>query len=195
MELHFVDRATYRRKSEPDFQARLLDQYGPHLLLPEGGTNGWALRGCAGLGQELLSQLPQPPHTVAVACGTGGTCAGLTTTLSEYCQVLGISAPKGGFMEREIAQLLQRHTFRSWPNCMIDHDRHHGGYAKLSPELVAFMRAFTDRHGILLEPVYTGKLLFALYQMLAAGRFRAGQQIVAIHTGGLQGRAGFQDRL
>ncbi|MCB0636719.1 MAG: 1-aminocyclopropane-1-carboxylate deaminase/D-cysteine desulfhydrase [Lewinella sp.] len=195
MTLHFVDRNTYRRQAQHDFDRELWARFGPHLLLPEGGTNALALKGCADLGREILDQLPVAPTCVAVACGTGGTLAGLVTALSAHCPVLGVSALRGSFLQEEVEQLLLRYTKQRWPNWSVAHDDHHGGYAKLSPELVAFMRAFTERHGILLDPIYTGKLLFALYRRLREGAFRPDEQVVAIHTGGLQGRAGFEGRL
>ncbi|WP_242478813.1 1-aminocyclopropane-1-carboxylate deaminase/D-cysteine desulfhydrase [Hymenobacter lapidiphilus] len=190
MELHFLDRETYRRKHEPAVLAALLHDTGPAYVLPEGGSNTLALPGCAELARELLARTDF--DVLAVACGTGGTLAGLLTGLNGQRQALGISALKGAdFLRADIDQLTQQATGRTYANWELRTDYHGGGYARLTPELRQFIVDFQQRHAILLDPIYTGKLLFGLLDLAAKGHFRRGSTVVAIHTGGLQAWAGF----
>ncbi|WP_019948797.1 1-aminocyclopropane-1-carboxylate deaminase/D-cysteine desulfhydrase [Hymenobacter aerophilus] len=190
MALHFLDRETYRRKHEPDVLAELLHETGPAYVLPEGGSNVLALPGCAELAQELLTRLDF--DVLAVACGTGGTLAGLLTGLAGQRQALGLAALKGAdFLRADINQLTQQATGRTYLNWELRTDYHGGGYAKLGPALRQFIVNFRQQHGILLDPIYTGKLLWGLFDLAAKGHFRRGSTIVAVHTGGLQAWAGF----
>ncbi|WP_317172708.1 1-aminocyclopropane-1-carboxylate deaminase/D-cysteine desulfhydrase [Hymenobacter polaris] len=193
MALHYLNRATYRRRAEPDFQADLLRQYGPAYLLPEGGTNTLALRGVA----ELIPELRQ--HTnfdaLAVAVGTGGTLAGLALGLAEAnypARALGVAALKGArFLRADVDALTQAATGRVLGNYELHLGYHYGGYAKLPPELRAFIAGFRQQHGVLLDPIYTGKLLAGVLDLIALGHFARGSTVVAVHTGGLQAWAGF----
>ncbi|WP_367391582.1 1-aminocyclopropane-1-carboxylate deaminase/D-cysteine desulfhydrase [Lewinella sp. LCG006] len=187
MELHFVDRTTYRLKGESEYLRQLEDRFGKVYILPEGGTNPLAYPGCAALAEEIIAQCTEPPTHLALACGTGGTLTGLLSGLPDLNppEVIGISALKGNFMAGEIQQQLTELALNTtkWE---VHSNYHHGGYARQSPALMAFIQTFYQRHGILLEPVYTGKLFFALYALLAQGYFPAGSRVVGIHTGGLQ---------
>ena len=191
MKLHFMDRATYRLKDTPAVKLELEDRFGPHYLLPEGGTNALALKGCAELGKELLGQLEEEPHFIAVACGTGGTMAGLITSMHAHCQLFGVSALKGYFMEEEVEGILDRYTQDTYSGWLINEDYHHGGYAKTTPELLEYITEFEQELGIRLDPIYTGKLFYALDQLISHDYFPTGTRLVVIHTGGLQGWKGF----
>jgi len=193
MQLHYLDRATYRRRAEPDFLAEIQRQFGPSYLLPEGGTNALALPGVA----ELIGELRQ--HTdfdaVAVAAGTGGTLAGLALGLAEAghpARALGVAALKGGdFLRADIDALTLAATGQRLANYELHTGYHFGGYAKLPPELRAFIRQFEADYGVLLDPIYTGKLLFGVLDLVAQGHFAPGSTVVVVHTGGLQAWAGF----
>jgi 1-aminocyclopropane-1-carboxylate deaminase/D-cysteine desulfhydrase-like pyridoxal-dependent ACC family enzyme len=193
MALHYLDRATYRRRAEPDFQADLLHQYGPAYLLPEGGTNVLALRGVA----ELIPELRQYTEfdAVAVAAGTGGTLAGLALGLAEAnypARALGVAALKGAhFLRADIDALTQAAAGRTLANYELHLGYHYGGYAKLPPDLRAFIADFQQRHGVLLDPIYTDKLLAGVLDLITLGHFACGSTVVAVHTGGLQAWAGF----
>ena len=193
MALHYLDRTTYRRRAEPAFLAEAQRQFGPAYLLPEGGTNALALRGVA----ELIGELRQ--HTdfdaVAVAAGTGGTLAGLALGLAEAhypARAVGIAALKGAdFLRTEVAALVQEAAGHPLANYELHTAYHFGGYAKLPPELRAFIQDFEASHGVLLDPIYTSKLLAGVLDLIARGHFAAGSTVVAVHTGGLQAWAGF----
>lgn len=190
MELRFLDRTTYRRKQEPEVLHELLQQTGPAYVVPEGGSNALALPGCAELVTELRTLTDF--DTLCVACGTGGTLAGLVTGLHGTEQALGFAALKGAdFLRTDIDQLTQTATGRTYQNWALHTAYHGGGYAKLTPELRDFIARFQARHGVLLDPIYTGKLLVGVLDLLAQGHFRRGSTVVAVHTGGLQAWAGF----
>lgn len=193
MALHYLDRRTYRQRAEPVFLAELQQQHGPAYLLPEGGTNVLALRGVG----ELIAELRQ--HTdfdaVAVAAGTGGTLAGLAlglATAAYPARAVGVAALKGGdFLRADMEALTQAAAGRGLNNYELHLGYHFGGYAKLPAELRAFIQEFQARYGVLLDPIYTGKLLFGVLDLIAKGHFAPGSTVVAVHTGGLQAWAGF----
>jgi 1-aminocyclopropane-1-carboxylate deaminase/D-cysteine desulfhydrase-like pyridoxal-dependent ACC family enzyme len=193
MALHYLDRNSYRRRSEPDFVAEKLAEYGPAYVLPEGGTNALALPGCAELTAEIRAQVAF--DVLAVAAGTGGTLAGLVLGLVGQEQAMGVAALKNGsFLHSEVDALMQQAAGRTFSNFSLQTDYHFGGYAKYSADLLEFIRQFRARHGVLLDPVYTGKLLFGLLDLIGKGHFRRGSTVVAIHTGGLQAWAGWEAR-
>jgi 1-aminocyclopropane-1-carboxylate deaminase/D-cysteine desulfhydrase-like pyridoxal-dependent ACC family enzyme len=193
MQLRYLDRTTYRRKQEPAVLADLLRETGPAYVIPEGGSNALALPGCAELVTALQSQMPF--DYLCVACGTGGTLAGLLTGLQGAQQAVGVAALKGGeFLRQEVDALTQAATGRVFTNYDLQTGYHAGGYARFSPEILGFIRSFQERHGVLLDPVYTGKLLWAVLDLLTKEYFPAGSTVVAVHTGGLQGWAGFRQR-
>ncbi|MGH4035446.1 1-aminocyclopropane-1-carboxylate deaminase/D-cysteine desulfhydrase [Actinomycetota bacterium Odt1-20B] len=181
MRLHFVDRSTYRRKGEPETLASLLraadapDAY----VIPEGGSNSLAVRGCTALGAELRA------HTdvAAVACGTGGTLAGLAAGLGPGRRALGIPVLKGGFLGPEIAALQRQAFGAATTNWTLDERFHCGGYARTSPELTAFAQDFEDRHGLPVEPLYVAKLLHGLTALSEEGAFPPGTTVTAVITG------------
>ena len=194
MQLHFVSRQAYKQRAEPAYQQQLVEILGTSYIIPEGGTNQQALRGVA----EVWDSVPQAFDLVVTMVGTGGTLAGLALQAPQSTNLLGIMALKGyeDTMEMEIQGLLREATgfFPSAGNWRLEHDAHHGGYAKASPDLVAFVQEWPARHGFLLDPVYTGKLFYYLHHRICAGYFPRGMRILAIHTGGLQGIAGWNQR-
>ncbi|MFF4421225.1 1-aminocyclopropane-1-carboxylate deaminase/D-cysteine desulfhydrase [Streptomyces sp. NPDC001549] len=181
MRLHFVSRSEYRRKAEPQELARLVDSAGAGgaYVVPEGGSNTLALRGCAELGRELRGAA----DVVAVACGTGGTLAGLAAGLAPGQRALGVPVLAGGFLAAEIRSL-QAAAFGgpagAWT---LAEDFHHGGYARVPAELEAFAADFGSRHGLAVERIYVAKLLWALTQLTAAGAFPHGTVLAAVITG------------
>ncbi|MBC7752228.1 MAG: 1-aminocyclopropane-1-carboxylate deaminase/D-cysteine desulfhydrase [Candidatus Saccharibacteria bacterium] len=178
MQLHFISRSDYRRKADAEFIEQLKSKFGTFYLIPEGGTNALAVKGC----QEILTeQDKQDFDYVCCAVGTGGTIAGMINSSSEKQKVLGFPALKGDFLFDEIKQWTTR---SHWDLCL---DYHFGGYAKTTPELLEFIQNFQQKTNIEIEPIYTGKMLFGIFDLIARGYFTANSQILAIHTGGLQG--------
>lgn len=185
--LHFVSRADYRRKDEADFITALQSEFGDCYVIPEGGTNPLAVKGCA---EMLTPQEVADFDVVATAVGTGGTLAGLSCALAgSLAEVLGVAVVGGSDLKVKINQLTAE---RNW---QLNTDYTFGGYAKVNSELIEFVNAFYSAHHIPLEPVYTGKLLYALYDIVGSGHFPKGTRILALHTGGLQGVAAMQHRL
>ncbi|MEM6318743.1 MAG: pyridoxal-phosphate dependent enzyme [Bacteroidota bacterium] len=191
MELHFISRATYREKTSAVFIKKLRRQFGDFYLLPEGGTNELALRGCAEIVSETTDQLGETPNYWCAACGTGGTLAGVIQGLQNRGNALGFSVLKGDFHQKDIRHLLAPHHFDNW---QINTDYHFGGYAKFQPDLIEFINTFKKDHNIQLEPIYTGKLFFGLYDLIKDNYFPRGSSILAVHSGGLQGIEGFNRR-
>ena len=187
MQLHYLDRETYRRKNEPEFLKTLQKQFGNTYLIPEGGTNCLALKGCA----EVISEIQEPFDVLCCAAGTGGTSAGLLAGLNGEKQLLAFSALKGNFLHPEIDSLTQKCYGKTYKNWQLQTDYHFGGYAKTKSELFDFMQDFEAQFQILLEPVYTAKMFFGLFDLIRKDHFPKGTNIVAIHTGGLQGNTGF----
>lgn len=179
MRLHFVDRTTYRAKGSPEVLAGLLELFGDVEVIPEGGSNALAAQGCTALGRELRG------HTdvAAVACGTGGTLAGLAAGLEHGQRALGVPVLRGGFLGDAVAAL-QRDAFGGetgrWS---LDERFTFGGYARTTPELDAFATDFEDRHGLPVERVYVAKLLFALAALAEEGGFAPGTRVTAVITG------------
>lgn len=194
MRIHYVSRSEFRRKREPEMLRQLEERFGPAYVLPEGGTNASALQGVQELVAELRAQTVIEARTyVAVSCGTGGTMAGILLGMAGQGQVMGFPALKGDFMEGEVKELLASEG-ASWENWSINTAYHFGGYAKYKPELVTFMADFAQQYGIQLDPIYTSKLFFGLFDLIEKGAFEVGSKVIVVHTGGLQGIKGWEER-
>ncbi|WNB77633.1 1-aminocyclopropane-1-carboxylate deaminase/D-cysteine desulfhydrase [Methylomonas koyamae] len=185
MELRFVSRRDYRQlrgfKTCDSLPGLKPDEY----WLAEGGATALALQGVA----ESAAEIDVAFDTLAVACGTGTTLAGLIGAAPASTQLIGVAALKGGgFLTDDIAALLNRSGGADRAVWRVLTDYHCGGFARTTPQLLDFIADFQRRHAIELEPVYTGKLLYALYDLIRNGYFPAGHRIVAVHTGGLQGK-------
>lgn len=195
MELVFTSRASMRGKSESQLLSELSINPAGACVLPQGGSNCLALPGCAELVAETVSQLGgHAPDYFITACGTGATLAGIATGLTAKAKALGIAALKGGFLQKEVEKLLAACGEETSANWQVLDGFHHGGYAKWTPELIGFINDFNRKTGIPLDPIYTGKAFFAAAKLAETGFFPEGAQIVLVHTGGLQGIAGFNER-
>lgn len=194
MQLHNVDREQYRYKDDLSFIDALHQKFGDFYLIPEGGTNVLAIKGAAEIITEAESQIPDLPNFIAVACGTGGTLAGVIAGLNARSQALGVSVLKGDFLQQDVTQHLLDYKSKYYKNWQILTNYHFGGYAKFTPELIQFINNFKKNYNILLDPIYTGKLLFAIFDLIQKDFFPSNSTIVAVHSGGLQGIAGFNKR-
>lgn len=194
MEFKYVSREEYRNKTNPEFLLKLKKEYGNCFVVPEGGTNDYAVKGCS----EILADIKVEYDTVCCACGTGGTVAGLIASTTK--KVLGFPVLKGGgFLNGDIKKLLS--SFSKYYNVNIKNDNWQliteydfGGYAKIKSELIEFVKEFYKKHNIPLDLVYTGKMFYGIYDLLKNTNQLDNQTIVAIHTGGLQGNKGFEVR-
>jgi 1-aminocyclopropane-1-carboxylate deaminase/D-cysteine desulfhydrase-like pyridoxal-dependent ACC family enzyme len=181
MHLRFVSRTDYRRRADPGFLAALLPTTpfpGAHVV-PEGGSNALAARGCAELGRELR----RAADVVGVACGTGGTLAGLAAGLDDGQRAIGVPVLKGGFLGAEV-RALQTAAFGGPRGTWTLADGFHfGGYARTPPELTDFAEDFEGRHALGVERVYVAKLLYALLELTERGTFPPGTRLAAVVTG------------
>jgi len=189
MKLHYISRSKYRDKKELWLIDNLRKQFGEFYLIPEGGSNALAVKGCA----EIKTDINVPYDVISSPVGTGGTLAGLIASHDNKVCVLGFSALKGdGFLEQEVKELINDYPKKSqWS---IDYRYHFGGYAKIKPELIAFMHSFHSTHQVVLDPIYTSKMMYGLYDMIRSDEFIPGTTIIALHTGGLQGINGMEER-
>ena len=185
MVLRFVDRSTYRDKRDPATLARILREVAPEspheppYVVPEGGSNAVAVRGCVALGQELRGAA----DVVGVACGTGGTLAGLAAGLGEGQRALGVPVLKGGFLGDEIRALQEAAFGGPRGDWFLDERFHCGGYGRTTPALLAFAEDFEQRHGLPVEHLYVAKLLSGLLTLTEEGAFAPGTRLMAVVTG------------
>ncbi|MGQ4512273.1 pyridoxal-phosphate dependent enzyme [Streptomyces sp. DW26H14] len=187
MRLRFVDRAAYRRKADPGVLAALVEDAlagtgsspGSAWVIPEGGSNAEAVRGCADLGEELRGAA----DVVAVACGTGGTLAGLAAGLGPGQRALGVAVLRGGFLTEEVRGLQHAAFGGTRGDWRVDDRFHGGGFGRTGPGLTAFADGFEREHGLRLERIYVAKLLYGLTEMVSAGEFAPGTTVAAVITG------------
>jgi 1-aminocyclopropane-1-carboxylate deaminase len=180
MHLTYIDRSTYRRKTDPDVAARLHAEFGDFFLLPEGGSNPAAVRGCA----EVPGEIGDDFDVICCPCGTGGTLAGIAAGLQSGQRATGFAALKGAaFLNADVAALQQATYGRRVGEWRIDLDHHFGGYAKRNAELNEFIAGFRERHGLLLDWVYVAKMMYGIYDQVAGGQISAGSTVVAVITG------------
>ena len=190
MQLHFIDRTAYRNKTEPEFLKDLKDRFGDFYLIPEGGTNGLAIHGTS----EILRPEDQQFSFICSSIGTGGTFAGLYASLSPTQSLTGFSSLKGDFINKEVSELIRENRIYSEGRYSILTQFHFGGYAKFAPQLVDFIWWFYENFGIVLDPIYTGKMAYGLWELIRTRYFSRGSKVLMIHTGGLQGNVGFTER-
>lgn len=192
MQLSFVDRKTYRLRNEKSYLQHLQQQYPDYLIVPEGGSNTLALIGMA----EVIDELNQQSEfdTLLSPVGSGGTLAGLISADKNQHKILGISVLKqDGYLVKQVNDLLPEHA-KAHTNWQLMSQYHGGGYAKFSAQDAQRIRSFSAVVGIDFEPVYSGKMILALLDLMSTGYFPAHHRIVLLHTGGLQGLAGMFER-
>lgn len=185
MQLEFISREAYRAKTDSIFIESLQEQFGDFYLVPEGGTNTLAVKGCG----EILNEKDGAFTHICCAVGTGGTIAGIINSALPHQKVIGFPALKGAGLSDDICKFARK------GNWELAEDYHFGGYGKVTEELITFMNDFYSTTGILLDPVYTGKLFFGVIDLIMKGYFPQNSDILLIHTGGLQGIAGMNREL
>ena len=201
MQLHYVSRTEYREKNSSQFIEKLKQKFGDFFLIPEGGSNALALKGTSQICKIAVSLINKNIDYFALAIGTGGTAAGMLIEINETNstlknKVLAISALKGGdFLRDDIEKLLnefyqndtnkETKIKKAMSNLILQTDFHQGGYAKKSEQLMNFITIFNQENDFEIEPIYTGKAFFAVYQLATKDFFEKGSTIVLIHTGGV----------
>lgn len=191
MRLVYVSREEYRLRSDRVYLEEVSKAFAPCLVIPEGGSNAEGARGCMEIAR-LVKAINPASGPVVLAVGTGTTLAGVAAGLGSTYEVVGISVLKGaGDLELRVQQAVTDCHPDDCAAWHILHDHHCGGYARVSAELREFMLEFEKVHRVALDPVYTGKMLFAIHQSLQHRQWDPGQPLLAIHTGGLQGRRGY----
>lgn len=185
MQFEFVSRNEYSNKENPEFIEQLREKFGSFYLVPEGGTNDLAIKGC----EEILTEEDSQFDYICCAVGTGGTISGLINSALPHQKVLGFPALKGDFLREEICK------FAKTDNWKLITDYHFGGYGKIDLELINFINNFNQSNNIPLDPVYTSKMAFGVLDLIANDYFPSNSKILLIHTGGLQGIQGMNQLL
>lgn len=182
MSFRFVTRETYRYKEK--MMKELQTEFPESLVVPEGGTNENAVEGI----QYMLTDETNDFDYICSAVGTGGTVSGLSKFAQPHQKIIGFKAVKDNSLENRIKNLSKKDNF-------ILIDASDGGFGKITDENVRFINEFYQYFGIVLEPVYTGKMLRKIFEMIADNYFPANSKILAFHTGGLQGIVGANEML
>ncbi|RLD23092.1 MAG: 1-aminocyclopropane-1-carboxylate deaminase/D-cysteine desulfhydrase [Bacteroidetes bacterium] len=190
MEFYYLDRATYRLKHTEEVVNSLRKNFGSFYLVPEGGTNQLAIKGAA----EIVEGIENDYDYFCLACGTAGTVIGIISGLQGGAEVIGFSILKGDFHQQEVKNWLSIIGQPEIKNWQINLDYHFGGYAKYNQQLVDFINNFKARYQIQLDPIYTGKMVYGVMELIARSEFPKESRILVIHTGGLQGVKGFNQR-
>jgi 1-aminocyclopropane-1-carboxylate deaminase len=185
MQLEFITREEYRQKKESVFLSQLETKFGNYYHIPEGGTNELAIKGC----EEILTLEDEKFNYICCAIGTGGTISGIINSALPHQKVLGFPALKGDFLQEEIR------IFAKNKNWQIVSDYHFGGYAKVTPQLIDFINDFYTKTKIPLDPIYTGKMVFGVLNLMEMNYFPKGSKVLLIHTGGIQGINGMNLKL
>ncbi len=180
MVFEFISREDYRMKKENLFLESLKQKYGDFYLVPEGGTNEFAIKGC----EEILNEKDAEFDFICCGIGTGGTISGIINSALPHQKVLGFPAVKGDFIREDIRNFVVSH------NWDLITDYHFGGFGKVNADLIAFINQFYKENQIPLDPVYTGKMAYGIMDLIKKNYFPENSKILMIHTGGLQGIEG-----
>ena len=205
MQLAYLNREMYRQRNTPALQEYLRQRFGKMFIIPEGGSNLNGVRGCT----EIIDRaMPTAGYAYAfdhicVACGTATTLAGIALSLDEGQRAIAFPVLKNGaFLAQEIKSLLTNYLASGLPlphtspaSWELVGDYHFGGYAKVKDELLLFSQQFREQHGVPLDYVYTAKMFYGVMDLLKQGFFNKGDSLLLVHTGGLQGNVGMEERL
>ncbi|MFB9098259.1 MULTISPECIES: 1-aminocyclopropane-1-carboxylate deaminase/D-cysteine desulfhydrase [Flavobacterium] len=180
MSFEFISRELFSKKEDVSFVSGIQEKYPNSYILPEGGTNELAIKGC----EEILNEEDKTFDFVCCAVGTGGTISGIINSSFENQKIIGFSALKGDFLSDVICKFV---TKKNW---IINSDYHFGGYGKITDELVDHLNEFHSKTNIPLDPIYTGKMVYGILDLIKKQYFPKNSKILIIHTGGLQGGKG-----
>lgn len=197
MEFLFINRSEYRKKNDYDYLARIKSQFDNYYIVPEGGANFHGVIGC----QEILQSTANDFDHVFVSAGTGTTTAGVVLSVPERTTVHSIPVLKGSFMAKDISALMYAVTYNQnfvnerMRQLTVHENYHFGGYGKWNEELIHFIQDFYKQTNVKLDPIYTGKAMFGLVDLMNKNKISSRQKILFIHTGGLQGISGVEEKL
>lgn len=191
MTIYYLDRNMYRRKKSDEIIDSLKQKFGDFYLIPEGGSNALAVKGCT----EIVNSIEIDYEYICTACGTGGTLSGIVCGLNGFKQVIGFPVLRNGeFLAKDVSEFVYNFSGQYFSNWKLQTDYHFGGYAKIKSSLIKFIYEFEKLNDIRLEPIYTGKMMFGIADLINKNFFRENSAIVAVHTGGLQGLDGIKER-
>ena len=186
---NFIDRAAYREKEGGEIASKIISEFPNYLVIPEGGSNQFALAGIQELYVEIKEQVPDYSHLV-LSMGTGGTAGALLSYLKNArSQMVVYPALKGDWMEAEIINYAQffNKSDSQIPNLLtVRSDYHFGGYGKIPSDLLVFIDEIKIKYDLSLDPIYTGKAFYGLMADIKNGMYKPGDILVFIHTGGLR---------
>jgi 1-aminocyclopropane-1-carboxylate deaminase len=185
MQFKFVTREQYKLKESASFLNRLSIKYPNAYILPEGGTNIHAIKGC----EEILSLDDSCFDFICCSVGTGGTVSGIINSSLSHQKVLAFPSLKGDFIQKDISKFAKK------SNWEVISKYHFGGYGMVNSELIDFINQFYHKYNIPLDPIYTGKMVFGVIDLINTNYFPENSKILMIHTGGLQGIDGMNLKL
>ena len=185
MSFKFISREAYKEKNNPEFIRNLRNEFGTFYLIPEGGTNDLAIKGC----EEIITNDEFQYDYICSSVGTAGTITGIINASLSHQKIIGFPALKGSFISKEIS------NFANKMNWEIESDYHFGGYGKISDALIRFINEFFLKYNIPLDPIYTGKMMYGIFDLIDKNYFPKNSKVLAIHTGGLQGINGMNELL
>lgn len=192
MKFFYVSRSDYRKKDSDEYKNNLKKKFGHVLIIPEGGSNLLAIKGAS----EIPNLIENDFDYLVTACGTAGTLSGLIVGLQNRKQLLGISVLKGAaFLNNNVKNFTYEFSKSSFSNWKIIFDYHFGGYAKINYDLISFIKQIEKLNDIILDPVYTGKMLFGVYDLAKKNYFEKNKNIICLHTGGIQGIDGMKQKM
>lgn len=185
MQLRFVSRDYYKNLTQQNAELPAQLNGSDVYVIPEGGANELAVQGC----QEILTESDSDFNFIFCAAGTGTTMAGIAKSIKAPQKLIGVASLRDTGLKRRIADLSEQSKFE-----LLD-EYHLGGYAKINSDYIHFLNDFYRQTKVLLDPIYTGKMMYAIFDKVNFGNFDKESQILAIHTGGLQGIQGMNQRL
>lgn len=185
MQFVFESREEYRNRHQMEYIETFQHRFGKFYLIPEGGTNALAVKGC----KEILTENDAEFDYICCCVGTGGTISGIINSSNDNQRIIGFPSLKGDFLNEEIQKWVTK------DNWELNNTYNLGGYAKINSELIEFMNSFFVQTSVLLDPVYTGKMMYGIYDLIEKEYFTSNSKILAIHTGGLQGIEGMNQKL
>jgi len=194
VELVSLDRKTYGNRYTQAFKSKLQSAYPGAFYIPEGGASKHGLKGCSEIVNETVKQIGSRPDYWIVGAGTANTAAGIAGKLQANEKVIAISALRNEIIQTAFRASLGLIPVATRQRLVLSASYHFGGMAKWNEELILFMQGFEKQHGILLDPIYTGKAMYGLYDLVTRSEFERGSTIVFVHTGGMPGRMGFNYR-